>query len=336
MKAQSDALRLTTNEQGASLSHPDTGGGLIAGFLFEKNESLPSAVKRIAVEQIDLALCYLDGSSGDLNHSVHATRQSLKRLRALVALVRYELGEEVFKREWNCFRRAGRLLAGARDAAVVVDAFDSLIKHFSAELSSDAFNAERRFLEERRTARLNTSIGNDGIFEQARELLTSARQRVPTWPLTRTGFSALRRGLRRSYRDGSAGLRSVIKHPCQTNFHEWRRPVKLLWHQLQILTPLWPAMLQAQSSELQDMSNWLNENHDLDLLRNVLLESTFVSHSGDRDPLVSLVERRCRELEAAALPLGLRLYSESAGEFAKRIRGYWRAWESDHTEQTLP
>jgi len=331
MKAQID-ISSTVNEEQTTTGEPENGVAVIAGFLFEKNESLPSAVKRIAVEQIDLALWYLDDSSVDLNHSLHATRQSLKRLRALVALVRYESGEEVFKREWNCFRRAGRLLAGARDAAVVVDAFDSLIKHFSTELGSNAFHMERSFLLERRAARLNTSIENDGIFGQARELLTSARQRVPTWPVTRTGFSALRKGLRRSYRDGSAGLRKVIKHPCPTNFHAWRRPVKLLWHQLQIMTPLWPAMLQAQSSELRELSNWLNENHDLDLLRNVVLESTVVSDTDDRDLLVSLVERLCRELEVAALPLGLRLYSESPRQFTERIRGYWRAWESDQKE----
>jgi CHAD domain len=148
---------------------------------------LPSAVKRIAVDQIDLALCYLDGSSSDLNHSIHATRQSLKRLRALVALMRYELGEEVFKREWSCFRRAGRLLAGARDAAVIADAFDSLTNHFSSELNADAFTAKRSFLIERLTNRIKTSIDNDGIFEQARELLTSARQRVPTYRQTWKG-----------------------------------------------------------------------------------------------------------------------------------------------------
>jgi len=94
-------------------------------------------------------------------------------------------------------------------------------------------------------------------------------------------------------------------------------------------------MLQAQSNELHDLSNWLNENHDLDLLRNVVLESTTVFHSGDRELLVSLIERRCRELEAAALPLGLRLYSESPDQFAKRIRGYWRAWKSDQTDQKV-
>jgi hypothetical protein len=94
-------------------------------------------------------------------------------------------------------------------------------------------------------------------------------------------------------------------------------------------------MLQAQSNELHDLSNWLNENHDVDLLRNVVLESTIVSHPGDRELLASLIERRCRELEAAALPLGLRLYSESPGQFAKRIWGYWRAWERDQTDQKV-
>ena len=120
------------------------------GYALEENEQLSVAVKRIAVEQIDLAIDHVNAESADLNESVHATRQSLKRLRALVALTRGELGAEVFVREWTSFRKAGRLLARARDAAVVVQTLDSLLNRFRNELSAEAFAAEHRYLAERR------------------------------------------------------------------------------------------------------------------------------------------------------------------------------------------
>lgn len=295
-------------------------------FALEENEELYLAVRRIAVEQIDLALHHLRNAGEDLNNSIHATRQSLKRLRSLVALVCPELAKRTFKREWACYRSAGRLLAGGRDAAVVVQTFDALISRFSSELTPEAFASERCFLIERRDARLKQMV-EEGAIEKASELLVSARERVETWQVKSRGFKALGRGTRCSYRIGRQDLRSVVRHRTATNFHQWRHPVKLLWHQLQILTPIWPVILDAHSVELGALSDRLNENHDLDVLRDAKLWSEFESQGHDRAPLVFLIARRCRELEAEALSLGERLYTERPRRFADRIERYFQVWQ---------
>src|SRR5689334_458084 len=196
-------------------------------FTFQEHESVATAIKRMAVGQIDLALDYLGDVSGDINESIHATRQSLKRIRALLALARDELGGKVFAREWDCYRSAGRLLAGGRDAAAAVATFDALTRNFSCELAPDAFAAERRFLTERRETLLKTMIEEESALQKASDILSTARERVTVWPVRHAGFKALGGGLKRSYWAGREGLRTVIHHPTPTNFHEWRRPVKL-------------------------------------------------------------------------------------------------------------
>lgn len=304
-------------------------------FILEDNEHFPGAVRRIAVEQIDLALHHLRDAGEDLNNSVHAARQSLKRLRSLVALFRYELGEEVFKREWVCYRSAGRLLASGRDAAVVVQTFDALITLFSSEVSPEAFASERDYLTSRRDARLKQMVEVEGALEKASEMLGSARERVATWPLKTVSFRAVRRGMRRSYRSGLEGLLTVVRHRSAMNFHAWRRPVKQLWHQLQILNPIWPATLNAHSAELHALSDRLNENHDLDVLRHAALWSQFETPSHDRDALLSFIDRRCQQLEAEALPLGERLYAERPRRFTDRIERYWQAWEHGKRDRDI-
>src|SRR6185436_19604034 len=168
------------------------------GYTLEENERLSDSVKRMSVEQIDLALNNLSSVSEDLNESVHATRQSLKRLRALVALARGELGAEVCEREWTCYRSAGRLLARARDAAAVVQTLESLLNRFSDELPAEAFAAERHYLAERRDLQFEIMI-QDEALQKAFEMLSSARERVAAWPVKRRGFKALREGVSSSY-----------------------------------------------------------------------------------------------------------------------------------------
>lgn len=298
-------------------------------FALEQNESLSLAVKRIAIEQIDLAIEQLSGSSADLNDSIHAARQSLKRIRSLLVLTRNELGDKAFDREWSCYRNAGRLLAASRDAAVVLETFDTVVERSNGELNAEALAPERRVLAERRDALLKMAE-EDRALARACDMLVSARERVASWPLRHPGFKVIRRGMRYSCRAGREGLRGVLRHPNPTNFHEWRRPVKLLWHQLQILTPIWPVVLRAHADELHALSDRLNENHDLDALRHAALWSKFEARPQDRRTLVSLVDRRCRQLEAEALMLGERLYSERPRRFAERLERYWQAWRRGH------
>jgi CHAD domain len=305
---------------------------MMMSFTFEENESVAAAIKRMAVEQIDLALHHLGDDSRNINESVHATRQSLKRIRALLALARDGLGGKVFAREWDCCRSAGRLLACGRDAAAAVDTFDALVGNLSDELAPDAFAAERRFLVERRETLLKSMIEEEGALQKAGEILSDARERVATWPVRHAGFDAIGGGLKRSYRSGRQGFRTVLYHPTPANFHEWRRPVKLLWHQLQILTPIWPEMMMTHSEELHSLSDQLNANHDLDVLRNILPRSPVEAESRGGRALGDFIDRRCRELEAKALPLGARLYTERSRHFADRLKGYWRTWQHEHRD----
>src|SRR3984957_14663502 len=62
-------------------------------------EPLRRALQRIALGQLDLAIELLGDEGGRDARSIHETRKALKRLRALVRLLRDELGERRYRRE---------------------------------------------------------------------------------------------------------------------------------------------------------------------------------------------------------------------------------------------
>jgi hypothetical protein len=215
---------------------------------------------------------------------------------------------------------------------VVVETLDALVERFSSELPKHGFASERSFLARRRDAVINTMVEDEGALTETARMLSAARARVARWPLREAGFDAINEGLRFTYHSGLKGLKTVVGDPSPTNFHAWRRPVKLLWHQLQILAPVWPVVMNAQAEELHALSDRLNANHDLDVLRNLALRSASEVEMPDWHSLIYLIDVRCRQLESEALPLGERLYMERPRRFVARVESYWQTWQTETLE----
>src|SRR5262245_16843053 len=94
-------------------------------FRFKLSEPFEDGWPRIGREQIERALAQLEGS-GDRAVAVHETRKSLKRLRALLQLIRPALGEEAYRAENAHLREIARLLSGARDRHVLFETIAKL------------------------------------------------------------------------------------------------------------------------------------------------------------------------------------------------------------------
>ena len=50
----------------------------------------------------------------------------------------------------------------------------------------------------------------------------------------------------------------------ETAFHEWRKRVKDLGYQIQILRDLWPPVLEELRKDLKKLGDLLGEEHDFD------------------------------------------------------------------------
>jgi CHAD domain len=162
-------------------------------------------LRRMALGQLDLSIELLGGDGGAPGEkAVHETRKALKRLRALVRVLRSELGEEVFAREDGALRDAGRRLAGARDAEVMVNTLDGLLKGDGRRLARRRGVARlRRALVAEKEAADARMLGDAAMRADVLEELRAIRRRVAAWPLSRRdGIQALEPGLQRIYRQG--------------------------------------------------------------------------------------------------------------------------------------
>src|SRR5438874_2508898 len=91
--------------------------GTVASEL-ERTESVGDGVRRLAAARLEQALEQLGASRSDAAHQV---RKAIKQVRALLRLVRSELGEARFEREDHKLRELARPLSRVRDAEALVE-----------------------------------------------------------------------------------------------------------------------------------------------------------------------------------------------------------------------
>ena len=296
-------------------------------YRLKNHEPVPDGIKRVVLEQLDPILRAAQATSGNQDEVVHDARTSLKKIRALLRLVRDEITGDVFAQENICFRDAGRHLSAVRDAAVMLETFDKLVDQFSAQLTAEAFTELRKGLRQSSTV---PRAEKQKALAMAAKTIGAARRRVEHWPINHDGFSTLRSGIERAYKRGCRSLAQAVDQPSVVNFHEWRKQVKCLWYQIRFLKPIWSKMMEPFADELKALGDYLSDDHDLALLRECVFEQA--KQLDDRtalEALVALIDQRRGELEVGATPLGARIYAEKPGAFVDRLQAYWHVWRAE-------
>ena len=293
-------------------------------FEFENSESVEAGIRRIVDEQLEAALADLNVSDPkDADAAVHAARKRFKRIRAVLRVVRKELGEPAFNRENVAFRDGGGSLSEARDAHVLVMTLDTLKDHVDPE----PFTAARKLLMTRRRAVKKRILEEGNGLETVAQVVRDARERASAWTIPSHGWPALKPGLKRIYRDGRTAFTQSEIGGHADLFHEWRKRTKDLWHQLELLEPLWPQLLKPLADQFHDLADHLGNEHDLAVLKQVL-EADALARANGAPAIVDAIEAKRIDLQREAKSLGALLFAEKPTAFVRRLGKYWRAWKS--------
>lgn len=298
-------------------------------YRLHSDESLEAGLRRIACEQLDLAVGGLEDASLDRHEAIHEARKCCKRLRGLLRLARASLGDDVYGAENASLRDAARRLSDLRDAEALLETFDRLHERFEDEAGRRRIAPLRPALEARR----RRLAEDDGTLKRRvsafRDELEGVRERVPSWPLSGADFAALAPGLRRTYGRGRKAMRAAYDAPGSARFHDWRKRVKYHRYHLDLLHELWPRQLKGRRKEVKVLGTMLGEEHDLAVLRATLEAETSSSSTEGAGALLKLARERRAELRAAMRPLGARIFAERPKALPRRYGGYWRAWRSE-------
>jgi CHAD domain-containing protein len=257
----------------------------------------------------------------NVDERIHEVRLCLKRARAALELVTGEAGRRA-RRAGRELRDIGRVLAPARDRAVAREALGGLARR----LSAGAKQGRSKLLP-----RLRRELGGDGAqdaLDDAARALGKALGALPRFHVAHGG-RALSGGFERAYRRARRAQRRCQADDAAVRFHDWRKAVKRLRYQAQLLGDAAPSLVGAMEPLLERLGKLLGELHDVTFLSEAVVEAGAARElRAERDRWLSHLEARADGLRSDTRALGASVFSEKPSTVGRRVAASWSRWRA--------
>ncbi len=291
--------------------------GIPVHFRLIPNEELQPQLKLLSRDRIQAAINLLTDRSVDRKTAVHQSRRCLKELRALLILFNNSLPEKIAKEAADQIRDIAGMLAGARDADVMLATYMALRARVGQTDKGMDERLEQYFSDS------NRKITNTQIQKCIKQL-ERLRKHTGKWKHSDEGFKAIADGLEATYRRGLKRMKASMEIPSSELLHEWRKMIKAWQHSTRLLRLLWPVMMKSWQSQLAELAGMLGAEHDLAMLEETLRELDLVS-GPSRLSFLSAIDTERVSLREQSWLLGKKLYLEKPSAYMKRMAALWNA-----------
>lgn len=289
-------------------------------FLFKRSEQLPRGVERLLRTELDAARALLsEPSERPLDYRVHEVRKTLKRLRALLTLVKGSVSDALLERLRQLLRTAAHALAELRSSAALAHAFRTLLEDHPNLLDEPV----REAIDASLTRASVDEAAIEVALAAAIEALSRARDAARVVMVSGKGWDSIARGFKDTYARARGDFRLAQRSRSVAHLHDFRTNEKRHLYHLSLLEKVWPRLVRAECKELDELGELLGDHHDLSLLLPELERRGLTQL--DLGQLVKSIEERKLDLERRIWFHGTRLFSESPKRRTERFAGYHAA-----------
>jgi CHAD domain-containing protein len=284
----------------------------------QSHESLRTGLLRVVDELIGSLTTNQAHLTRNGEEDIHRVRTTIKRLRALLRLIRPAIDPAFFNRENDRLGTAAGLLSFARDTEVACRTLKTL--PVSDETDQEAVRSVLSSLETR--AQQPKDIQE--TMAEVNRRLEQARLNFHRLKLRGSDRQILEVGLRAVYRQGRQRMKTAIKQGQDNAFHRWRIRAKNLYYELQFLESVWPKRIDRLVSRLSDLEDQIGRDHDAAVLREWLKKQPGTFGSDETvQRVVACLDDQTRALRQKVAPLGRKIWRQKPRRFAQKVVRHW-------------
>jgi CHAD domain-containing protein len=254
---------------------------------------------------------------------VHEIRKSFKRLRALLRLIKYDIGYSSYFRE-NCFcRDESKYISDLRDLKVFHENLTNLVEAHKNEIDIEVVELLQKKILDRKDQRFKEVVDGN-IFQIIHDDVSLASERLKRFNFPNADFDIIHEGLFKIYKKGQEELYLVKNEPTVENYHNLRKRVKYLMYHMQIFQPVWPKYFKTTAKMLDKSADQLGLDHDYAELIKYINEINDTKFSEARKKqFINWLEKLRNDLQAPALATIEKIYAEKPELFIDRIKQYF-------------
>ncbi len=279
-----------------------------------RKDAWPGHCRALLVASVASAARQFPGRGEQAPERIHGLRKTLKEARAIARLFLPSLGEPArvtIAALAVVRRRVGR----ARDLDVMEARLERLAP--PPEIAAPLLEAIGR----ERTA---ASRDHGGFATSAsRSQLNAIVARLGAWDLASLGADDIAEAVARSYRQARRRGKIAFEGHDPRALHKLRARVVDLRYQLAALSPAWPAVLGAQSEELNALRDTLGDFNDLHMLATFAKERASLRPEALADLMEPLAAKQKKLKRRAEIEFD-RLFAETPDAFSERLSAYLR------------
>ncbi|MCT4588581.1 MAG: CHAD domain-containing protein [Carboxylicivirga sp.] len=291
-------------------------------YAIDNQEELKEGVIRVLKEQFEY-IEHLSAIPNDIDTTVHEIRKAIKRIRAILRLVRWDIGEELYQQENVRFRDLARQLSLLRDYHVIISYLADNFQAEEIQIPEDQFIQLINYLNTRKEDELKLVNDKQSLITIKEEMQSSLAE-LDKFPFDFLGPHTIRQGVSNAYSQCLKKIADVQQKLDSHELHLLRKKVKYLLNQMLLIQEVWPDFFKTYSTSLKRASDLLGDDHNISEAITLIdqLPESVISKADSKKLIDSFVQEQ-DHLHREMWPLLGKLFTEDTQAFAKRITSYW-------------
>ncbi|HEV7822687.1 MAG TPA: CHAD domain-containing protein [Burkholderiales bacterium] len=280
-----------------------------------QHKLVAEAIRELLCGRVTTARSVLDKPRIPDDETVHTARKELKGARAGLRLLRGVAGEDRYVYENARLRDAARPLSRVRDAKVLIDTAQELLKGARGQrVRNMLIDLVRTLRRERKELRDATSGQN---LRPVLAALREAETTLASQPFD-SSDNSLKKDVTRLYCKSRKALRAARDDRSDDSLHEARKQAKYLMNGLLVLEAIGARRVEARIECAKAIGDALGSDHDLALIQ-ARISKLPASQQRASATLSENLHTRREELQREAFRHGKRLYAQKPRAFVKSI-----------------
>ena len=299
------------------------------GFKLTPKETIAENFQRILAGELDNIVSHCDSDPEKIHKSIHEIRKCIKRTRAILRLVRDEIGYSTYYRENAFYRDIGRSLSQIRSYNILIETSRTLQSDLSSTITENEIEPLINSIQIKRDKYLEILFLQGNFLGDISKLAGEAKKRIVDYTVKHNDFRAFKGGIIRIYKQGMRYRDLARIEPSYHNLHDLRKRIKYLWYQMLILQPIFPSMLDAYTKTLDSIGENLGIYHDFSELQLYLERHTGVIKNLINATLTEACEFKKTTILDQTWNSIDTIYSEKPKAIARRFSKYWKSYRNE-------